>query len=63
MNIAYPLQDITSAFNKKKTYQKKGKATKIIYQDESMAILENRSGERFSANLTRLIWYTAGPGP
>lgn len=63
MIIAYPLCDLKSLVTKNKVYQKKGVPTRVVsICNDTMMILENKSGERFAANKNKLVWTdTASP--
>lgn len=61
MIIAYPLEDIRSMVNRKKTYQKKGVPCKVVNMSDNMAILETKSGQRFPVNTDRIVWVNTCP--
>lgn len=56
MIIAYPLIDVTSMTNRSKCWQQKGVPCKVVSFNDNMAILENKKGEKFPINKSKIIW-------
>lgn len=61
MIIAYPLEDINSITKKRTCYQQKGVPCRVVVFMNNMAILENKKGVKFPANIDKLVWSDTGP--